>query len=512
MRYGLVYFFRGTLFFLIMFVLSACEVGPDYKRPAVQVPTKYKEATKGWKIAKPQDSCKRGAWWNAFHDAQLNALENQLNHSNQSLANAIANYEMAAALVDEARASYFPTITGSAALNRQKQAGSGGSFTSTSILNPTSTGTDTTDSASTATSSGVASVGTANGNPSTTHSLLLNASWEPDIWGSVRRSVEANASVAQADAALVAATQLSAQASLAQFYFELRGVDTDQKILDDTVSADKNILKLTENEYTAGTVGQSDVVQARAQMETALALALNNGINRATYEHAIAVLIGEPPANFSIARRASKIKAPVVPLEMPSHLLERRPDVAQAERNMAAANAQIGVAISAYFPTFNLSASGNVTNPGFAHWFSIPDLSWSLGAQLAQTIYDGGLRAATVAAARATYRADVATYRLTVLTAFQDVEDNLASLRILQRQTIVQDKAARDANLALKIVLNQYKAGTVNYSAVLTAQINAFSATKTAADVQYLSMSSAVGLIKALGGGWDAVILDKAIT
>jgi NodT family efflux transporter outer membrane factor (OMF) lipoprotein len=501
-----------ALFLLMLFLLSACVVGPDYKRPAVQVPTKYKEATKGWKIAKPKDACQRGPWWKLFHDAQLNALEEQLNHSNQNLANAIANYQAAAYLIDEARASYFPTITGSAALTRQKSgANSAGSFTSTSILNPTSSGTDSTTGSSTATSSGVASVGTSNGNPSTSHSLLLNGTWEPDIWGSVRRTVEADASAAQSSAALVAVTQLSAQASLAQFYFELRGVDMDQKILDDTVKADKGILTLTQNEYKAGTAAESDIVQARSQLEAAQALAINNGINRATYEHAIAVLIGAPPENFSILRRVAPVKPPPIPLSVPSQLLERRPDIAQSERLMAEANAQIGIAIAAYFPSLTLSASGNVTNPGFAHWFSIPDLSWSLGTQLAETIYDGGLRAATVFAARATYRADVAAYRQTVLAAFQDVEDNLASLRILKQQVIVQNKAAADANLALKIVLNEYKAGTVNFSAVLMAQINALSATKSASDVQYLSMSSAVGLIKALGGGWDAVSLNKAV-
>jgi NodT family efflux transporter outer membrane factor (OMF) lipoprotein len=504
----------GIYFFCAM--LCGCNVGPDYKRPAIQVPTKYKEATKGWKIAKPHDECPRGAWWQAFHDKQLNTLENQLNHSNQTIANAIANYDQAVALVAEARSSYFPTITAAAALNRQKQAGSGGSFTSTSILSPTGSTGSTSDAGttgtSTATSSGVATAGNSSSNPLTSHSLFLNATWEPDIWGSARRTVEANANAAQATAALMAVTQLSTQASLAQFYFELRGVDTDQKILDDTVKADKAILKLTQNQYTAGVAGQSDVVLARTTLEQAQALAINNGVNRALYEHAIAVLVGLPPENFSIVRRYGVIKPPKIPLGFPSALLERRPDIAQAERLMAEANAQIGIAISAYYPTLTLSASGNVTNPGFAHWFSLPDLSWSLGSQLAETIFDGGLRNATVAAARAGYRANVATYRQTVLAAFQDVEDNLASLRILERQTGVQIKAAKDADLALQIVLNQYKAGIVNFSAVQQAQITALGADKSAADVQYLGMSSAVGLIKALGGGWDAVILDNAVT
>jgi NodT family efflux transporter outer membrane factor (OMF) lipoprotein len=512
MQRSVFYFLRISIFFLscieILFLCS-CTVGPDYKRPPVQVPTKYKEATKGWKIAKPHDECPRGAWWKIFHDKQLNSLEDQLDRSDQSIVNAVANYDQAVALVAEARASYFPTVTASASLNRQKQAGSGSSFTSTSILSPTSTGTST--GSSTATSSGVASTGSTS-NPGTTHSLLLNATWEPDIWGAVRRTVEADTNAAQASAALIAVTRLSAQASLAQFYYELRGVDIDQKLLDDTVKADKGILKLTQSQYGSGVAAEADVLQARSELETAEGLAINNGINRATYEHAIAVLIGVPPENFSIIRRSGYLTPPKIPLGFPSALLERRPDVAEAERLMAEANAQIGIAISAYYPTLSLSSTGSVTNPGFAHWFSLPDLSWSLGAQLAETIYDGGLRNATVAAARAGYRANVASYRQTVLAAFQDVEDNLASLRILEKQTGVDIKAAKDAALGLQIVVNEYKAGTVNYSVVLTAQITALTAEKTAVDVQYLSMSSAVGLIKALGGGWDAVILDQAVT
>lgn len=504
--------FKPKIFFFITVILtvclSGCVVGPDYKRPAVQAPTKFKEARKGWKVATPREDCSRGDWWKVFHDPQLNALEDQLNKSNQNIANAAANYSQAVDLVNEARAAYFPTIAGAASLMRSKQSQSGGaaSFNSTSV----STSSSTTSGTSTASSSS-SSVSVSQGNPFTNHSLLLNASWEPDIWGSVRRTVEASASAAQSTAALLALTRLMAQASLAQFYFEIHGVDVDQKLLDETVASNRGIYEFTVKQYKQGVAGYPNVVQARSQLESSQALAINNGINRAIYEHAIAVLIGVPPANFSLAKNTRAIQPPSIPLLLPSELLERRPDVAQAERLMAQANANIGVAIAAYFPNLSLFTNGNMTNPGFGKWFSMPSLAWSYGAQFAETLYDGGLRDATLAAARATYDANVASYRQIVLAAFQDVEDNLASLRILKQQTIVQNKAARDARLGLDLVFAQYKAGTVDYSSVLTAQITAYTAEKSAADDNYLSMSSAVGLIRALGGGWDAKVLDTAV-
>jgi NodT family efflux transporter outer membrane factor (OMF) lipoprotein len=459
--------------FLFSLFLNACTVGPDYVRPKVAVPTHYKEAkNKDWKIAQPQDACNRGEWWKIFNDPQLNTLEAQVNISNQNIAAAAAQYQQALALVDEARASYFPTITGSASLTRQKLG----------VSNSTSSSSS---------------------NISTANSLLLDASWEPDLWGSVRRSVEANAAGAQASAAQLALVRLTAQASLAQFYFELRALDKDQKILNDTGSDYKKSLKLTQNRYAVGVAGRADVVQAQSQLESAQALAINNGINRAQFEHAIAVLIGQPPANFAMAFKPLTATPPKIPLQVPSALLERRPDIAQAERQMAQANAQIGVAIAAYFPTLTLSASANTQNSGYAHWFSLPTLAWAIGPQLAETLFDGGLRSATTAAARANYVASVATYRQTVLTAFQDVEDNLAALRILTAQALVQNQAADSARHALQLMINQYKAGTAAYSDVLTAQTNAYTAEKAAADVTGLRMTAAVGLIKALGGSWE---------
>lgn len=482
------------LLIVIFTLLSGCSVGPNYVKPPVTTPATFKEArTSDWKPARPQDAANRGEWWKVFKDPQLNALEAQLNITNQNIINAEANYRQASALVDEARASFFPTLTGSLALTRQKQVSGSSSFISTSSSGSTSTGSATTSAQPGGTI-----------RYSTTHSLILNASWEPDIWGSVGRTVEASRAGAESSAALLAVTRLSAQASLAQFYFELRALDTDQKILNNTVKDYQKSLTLTQHQYNSGIVARSDVIQAQTQLDTAKSQALNNGIARSQYEHAIAVLTGEPPANFAMSFQPLTATPPHIPLEIPSELLERRPDIAQAERLMAQANAQIGVATAAYFPTFTLNGAGTVVGSDYAHWFSFPSLAWSIGPQLAETFYDGGLRNATLAAAHATYDANVAAYRQTVLSAFQDVEDNLVSLRILKSQYVVQNQAAKDARLALKLMMNQYKAGIVPYSSVIVAQTTAYTAEKNAADVNGLQMTSAVGLIKALGGGWYA--------
>jgi len=450
--------------------------------------------SKNWKIAQPKDACDRGAWWQVFHDEQLNSLEAQLNSSNQTIINSYYNYQQAYALVDEARASFFPTLAGSVTLIRQKPS-SGGSSSSGS-----SSGTITTSSGTISGSSG----GGSSAKITTTHTLSLNASWEPDIWGLVRRQVEAAAGGAQASAALLASTRLLAQASLAQYYFELRGLDIDQKLLNDTVAAYKKDLQVTKNRYAAGVAARGDVLQAQSQLETAQASAINNGILRGQYEHAIAMLIGVPPGNFALLSARRRVTPPPIPLGLASELLERRPDIAQAERLMAQANAQIGVAVAAYFPTLTLSGLVDFVGQDLSHWISLPAMGWSYGAQLADTIIDGGLRSATVRAAQAGYMASVASYRQIVLAAFQDVEDNLVSLRLLNQQAATLDKAAADARLALTFVINQYKAGTVDYSSVVTAQNTAFAAEKSAADVNYLRMTSAVGLIRALGGGWNA--------
>jgi NodT family efflux transporter outer membrane factor (OMF) lipoprotein len=499
---------------LTVMALSACAVGPDYVKPAVVVPAKYKEAKKHWKVAEPCDDRDHGPWWEVFHDPQLNRLESKLMISNQSIAAAVGQYFQARAQVDEARAAFYPTFGTTVSLMRQKNvstsnsSSNGSSTVSSSGSSTASSAASSTFATTTTTPTGSGAFST--GGPATSHSLQFNASWEPDIWGNVRRTVEASADNAQASAATLAALRLSSQSMLAQMYFQLRALDNDQKILDDTVKQYKGIVKYTKNRYVAGVAAESDMLLAKTQLETAESAAINNGILRAQYEHAIAVLIGIPPANLKIAAIPCPQRPPVVPLEVPSKLLERRPDVASAERLMAQANAQIGIAVSAYFPTLTLSGTSDVTQPGFAKWFSIPAMSWALGAQFTDLIFDGGLRSATVTAARANFDATVGTYRQTVLTAFQNVEDNLVSLRTLKAQAKVQDQAARDAERALKIVLNQYLAGTADYNAVLVAQYTALSAVKTASDVHGLQMTAAVGLITALGGGWDVAAIAGA--
>lgn len=482
----------------IAIILCACTVGPDYHRPGVTLPIKFKEAKgksfsapspKHWKIAQPQDLLERGKWWLVFHDSELNVLEEELNHYNQNIANAVANYYQACAIIDEARASYYPLIVGNFSYLRQKQGGGATSFFSTSG-GSTSTGTAATGN-------------TSRSSISSTYLAFLNANWEPDIWGLVRRTVESDIAAAQSSKALVAATRLSAQGSLAQYFFELRALDRDQQLLNETVMAYEKLLKLTRNQYNAGVASQADILQAKSQLEIAQAQAINNGILRGQYEHAIAVLIGRPPANFALRFKPLKATPPTIPVLIPSVWLERRPDIAQAERLMQQTNALVGVAIAAYFPTLNLSATVNAAGRSFHQLLSSPNIGWSYGLQLAQTIFDGGLRGATVRAARAAYVAQIAAYRQTVLAAFQDVEDNLIALRILREQGFVLNQAAISARKSLRLVINQYKAGTVPFSSVVLAQITAFNAQKNAYDTVGLQMSAAVGLIKSLGGGWQ---------
>lgn len=486
---------------IVTMMLTACTVGPNYMRPHPVLPAKFKEAkgpafkapkSDAWKIAHPCDACKRGAWWKIFKDEKLNALEKQLNHCNQNITNAVANYCQARAIVDQARASYFPNIAGVFNILRQKSGGGATTFISSSgASGTTSTGTATTG------------VGGGSGSARTTYSAILDANWEPDIWGLVRRTVEADVAAAQSSQSLLAVTRLSAQGALAQYYFELRALDMDQRLLNDTVISYKKALQLTQNQYNSGVVSRADIVQAQSQLETAQAQAINNGILRGQYEHAIAVLIGQPASVFSLPFMPLTAKPPVIPVAVPTVWLERRPDVAQAERLMQQTNAEIGIAIAAYYPTLNLSASASAAGTSLGQLLTNPSIGWAYGLQLAGTIYDGGLRDATVRAARAGYEAQVASYRQTILTAFQDVEDNLIALRLLGEQSIMQNRAAASANKALQLVINQYKAGTEPYSSVITAQIAAFNAQKTAYDVVGLQMTAAVGLIKALGGGWS---------
>ncbi|QDW48904.1 efflux transporter outer membrane subunit [Burkholderia sp. KBS0801] len=459
-------------------LLAGCAVGPDYHRPDTSIPAAFKEAPAGWKVAQPADRADRGPWWTVYDDPQLDALISKLNASNQTIAQSAAAYRQARALVAEARAAYFPTVGLTASGSRAR-------------------------SGRTSTSSSASGFGSSS-SISNSYSVGLDASWEPDLWGKVSRSVSAQRAGEAAAAADLANARLSQQALLAQTYFQLRTSDALQRLLDDTVKSYGDSLKLTQNQYAQGVAARADVIQAQTQLQSAQAAAIDNGVARAQYEHAIATLIGEPASTFSLPPNPLTAQPPITPVDVPSALLERRPDIAAAERRAASANEQIGVAIAAFFPTLTLSATGGFQSSVWSQLFTLPARFWTVGPQLAATLFDAGLRAAQTDAARATYDQDVAAYRLAVLTAFQDVEDNLASQRILAQEVDVQRQAVDSAEHALAIVTNQYKAGTVAYLNVLSAQTTAFTAQQKLATIAGQRMVSSVGLVKALGGGWDA--------
>jgi NodT family efflux transporter outer membrane factor (OMF) lipoprotein len=445
-------------------LIAGCAVGPDYHRPKLEAAADYKEAA-DWKPSEPSDALTRGPWWEIYKDDSLNQLENRIDISNENVKAAVAAYDQARALVAQARAGFWPTI--SANVGRQR-------------------GADGADPARTSNTAGV------------------SGSWELDIWGQIRRTVESNRASAQSSAAALAAARLSAQADLATDYFELRAQDQLQKLLDDTVVAEQQSLKITESRYRFGVAARADVVSAEAQLLSSQAQQVNARIQRAILEHAIAVLIGQQPASFSLGPSSMRTDVPTVPAGIPSTMLERRPDVAEAERKVAAANAQIGVAKSAYFPSLTLSGSDQYTGRTWSKLFDVPNRIWSLGPSLADTLIDGGLRRAEVAQARAAYDASVDTYRQTVLTGFQQVEDNVVTLRVLEQQAVIEDAAVAAAREAEKLTLNQYKAGTVPYSSVITAQTTRLSAEETALTVLSSRLQASVALIEAVGGGWDA--------
>jgi NodT family efflux transporter outer membrane factor (OMF) lipoprotein len=448
-------------------LIASCAVGPDYHRPKFDVEAQYKEAG-DWKPSEPGDALTKGPWWEIFKDDALNQLEIRVDISNENVKAAAAAFDQARALVAQARAGFWPTI--GAAFGRPRGA-----------------------------------VGTAT--PQTTDTAGLSANWDLDIWGQIRRTTESERASAQSSAAALAAARLSAQADLATDYFELRAQDQLQKLLDDTVAAEELSLKITESRYNFGVAARADVVSAEAQLLSSQAQQVNARIQRAVLEHAIAVLIGQQPASFSLKPSVMRSDVPTVPAGIPSTLLERRPDVAQAERKMAAANAQIGVAKSAYFPTLTLSGNDDYSGRPLSHLFSVPNRVWSFGPSLADTLIDGGLRRAEVAGARAAYELNVDNYRQTVLAGFQQVEDDVVTLRVLEQQAVIEDKAVAAAREAEKLTLNQYKAGTVPYSSVITAQTTRLSAEQTALTVLSSRLQTSVALIEALGGGWDATQL-----
>ncbi len=455
--------------------LAACTLGPNYVRPSIEAPTAFKEMA-GWKQAEPRDQELRGQWWEIYNDPLLNNLEEQVAISNQNLAQAEAQYRQARALVQAARSSYFPSVGAAASASRSSRTLGTNSQLSTGSVN--------------------------------NYALSVSAAWEIDVWGRVRRTVEANQASAEASAADLEAARLSAQAELAQNYFQLRALDAQKQLLEDSVADFAKSLQLTKNRYDSGVAAKVDVVQGETQLKNTQAQAVDVGVQRAQLEHAIALLIGKPASSFSLAPAQLTAVAPVVPVGVPSQLLERRPDVAAAERRVASANAQIGVAKAAYFPSLTLSGSAGYQSSSLADFIAAPSRFWSIGPALAQTLFDGGLRRAQSDQAIAAYDGSVAAYRQTVLTGFQEVEDNLAALRILEQEAQIQDEALQSARQSVVLTTNQYKGGIVSYLNVIVVQTAALATERSSVDILNRRLAASVLLIKALGGGWNGSNID----
>jgi NodT family efflux transporter outer membrane factor (OMF) lipoprotein len=469
-------------------------VGPKYHPTPVETPAAYKELTPtdlqntdGWKTAQPQDDTLRGKWWEMFNDPQLNTLEEKVNVSNQNIASAAASFLAARALVKEARSQLFPTVTTNPAITLQRPSatlsngGSGGS----------GSGSGTSSSSS--------STGTF-----TDYSLPFDATWQPDLFGRIRNTVRSAAYGAQASAADLENTRLTVQAEVAADYFQLRGQDALKELLDSTVVAYQQSLDLTRALYDTGIDSEEAVAQAETQLEATQAQDAALGIQRAQFEHAIAMLTGQPASTFSVPIQPLKTSPPAIPFGVPSQLLERRPDIAAAERLVAQANAQIGIARAAYFPTVTLSAAAGLETTSFAKWFTWPSRFFSIGPAAAETLFDAGLRRATVLQFRAQYDETVANYRQAILTAFQQVEDNLASLRVLSLEIQHQDAAVKSAERNLALATDRYKVGIDPYLNVLTAQTSLLSNQEAAVNLRIQQMTASGGLIEALGGGWNA--------
>lgn len=456
---------------VIACMLSGCMLGPDYVKPATAQPAAFKEAA-GWKVAEPKDDVIREKWWQLFNDEQLNSLEEQVEISNQNIVAVKARFRQAQALVASSRSAYLPVITGSASKTRNQPSGN-----STNTIN----GPAIRD----------------------TNALSLNLDWEADVWGRIGRTVEASEATAKASTSDIAAALLSAQAELAQNYFSLRIADSQKKLLDETVSTYQKSLDVTQNRYKAGVVGKADVVQAETLLKSTQAQAADLGIQRAQLEHAIALLIGKPPSDLTIMPAPLTVALPDVPLSVPSILLERRPDIAAAERRVAAANAQIGVAKTAFFPSLSLSAMAGYQSNNLSDLLSLPSRIWSLGSTLAMTVFDGGKRHALSDQAIAVYDENVANYRQTVLTGFKEVEDSLVALRVLQEEQKLQAEALAAARTSQTYTTNQYKAGVISYLDVVTVYNTTLNNERSLINLQGSQMLNSVLLIKALGGGWS---------
>jgi NodT family efflux transporter outer membrane factor (OMF) lipoprotein len=464
----------GTICIVSMLLLGGCTVGPNYRRPTAPVPATYKEAG-NWKTAEPNDQNLGGNWWEIFQDPQLNSMEAQVNVSNQNLKAAEAQYTQARALLRYSRADLFPTVTAAPSATRNK--------TSSNRPPPSSS---------------------FNGITYNDFQIPFELSYEIDVWGRVRRTVEAYRDQAQASAADLAAVNLSLHAQLALYYFQARMLDAEEQLLNSTVTQYEQASELIKSRYAGGIASDVEVQQAETQLETTRAQAIDVAVARAQYEHAVAVLIGKPPAEFSLAPLPLTQPPPAIPVSLPSELLERRPDIAAAERQMAAANAQIGVAKAAYYPNVTLGATGGLESSAIGTLLSGPSTMWSVGASALFTVFDVGRRRAASDQAIAAYDQSVANYRQTVLTGFQQVEDNLAALRILENEAQVQDKAVAAAQQYLKLANTRYKGGVTSYLEVTTAQTATLSDEVTAVNILGRRMVDAVTLVQALGGGWNS--------
>ncbi|OOG40507.1 RND transporter [Polaromonas sp. A23] len=453
-----------------MLALAGCAVGPDYKRPATVDVSAFKEA-EGWVPAAPADALERGPWWSLFNDPVLNQLEARVVVSNQNVALAVAAYAQARALVREQRASLFPTVTLDGGASRSRSSGN------------TTTGTT--------------------GRVGNNYQLSIGGSWEPDVWGRLGRAVDSATAGEQASAADLASAKLSAQGELAANYFSLRQTDAQKTLLESTLAGYQRALEITQNRYASGIAAKTDVLQAQTQLANAQADNAGLQRQRAQLEHAIAVLVGEAPGNFTLPPAEWKPSVPDVPLVVPSELLQRRPDIAAAERRVASANEQIGIAKSAYFPSLSLSASAGSSASRVADLFKAATNVWSLGLSAAQLIFDAGATGARVDGARAAHEQAVARYRQTVLVAFQDVEDQLSATRVLLTQQELRRQASEAADQVEQQVLNRYRSGQVGYTEVITAQATALSARRALVQAMADRQTTAVALIQSLGGGWQ---------
>jgi NodT family efflux transporter outer membrane factor (OMF) lipoprotein len=456
-------------------LVAGCSVGPDFKKPKVDAPEAFKEDA-GWKAAAPDDGAKRGPWWEVFNDPVLNQLEAQVETSNLTVLEAVANYEQAVQIAHADRTGYLPTVSADGSANRSR------STSGTSFNSPVANRALTTS----------------------LYTAELQASWEPDIWGKLRRTVEADVATAQASAADLASARLSMQGTLAQDYIGLRTTDDKIRLLEGAVSDYNRTLRITRNKYAVGVSARSDIITAQTQLDSTRAQLVSEGITRAQFEHAIAVLIGKAPSQLSIDRTPTiGLTLPVIPAQFASSLLERRPDIAAAERQAAAANAKIGVQKAAYYPDLSLSGALGFEGPQLSKLISAPFRFWTLGASAADSLLDWGQRHDLVLSAKAAYDESAANYKQTVLTAFQQVEDNLAGLRILKDEAQIQDTAVAEATQATQIALNEYNAGTVDFTTVAAAQVTELTNRETALGIIQSQLTSSVALIQALGGGWS---------